>query len=54
MRAVATKCNKTFVKELVAALSNHELQDRFDKVAEKKLDELLMIVWFMSSIRFLY
>ncbi|KAI4698775.1 hypothetical protein J4E81_005386 [Alternaria sp. BMP 2799] len=43
VRAVATKCNKTFVKELVAALSNHELQDRFDKVAEKKLDELLKI-----------
>ena len=40
VRGVAKKWGNAFLKELTSALSNHELQDRFNRNAEKKLEEL--------------
>ena len=43
VRGVMNKWVKAFSNELTSALSSHELQDRFDRNAEKKLEELATI-----------
>ncbi|RYN25087.1 hypothetical protein AA0117_g5211 [Alternaria alternata] len=43
VRGVMNKWVKAFSNELTSALSSHELQDRFERNAEKKLEELATI-----------
>ena len=43
VRGVMNRWVKAFSNELTSALSSHELQDRFDRNAEKKLEELATI-----------
>jgi ribosome recycling factor len=47
--AVARNCRKTFMKELSSELSDDKLQDKFDRNAERKLEELEKLVTSISS-----
>jgi hypothetical protein len=53
VRAVRKQGYKTYLKDLVAAISIRDLQERFNRNAERKLEELAKMVGFMLRIDFL-
>lgn len=44
MEATAEKCCSTSLKDLVSELTSRELQDKFDRRAEKELEKLAGMV----------